>query len=72
MSKPDAKAIRREIADLKEIKPTLHRRSSFGDDHHAAVEAQIYVLEHNSTNDEIYDKFEAGAGWMARASQPIW
>jgi hypothetical protein len=37
--------IKAEIAALQEIKPKVRRYSAFGDDHHAAIDLQIHVLE---------------------------
>ena len=47
-----------EIAALKEIKPRVRKCSAFGDDHHAALDAQVEVLERRMSNDKVYDRFE--------------
>lgn len=47
-----------EIATLKAMKPNVRKTSSFGDNHHDAIEAQIEVLENGMSTDEIYDKWE--------------
>ena len=39
------KQIDKEIAALKKMKPNVRRSSAFGDNHHAAIDAQIDVLE---------------------------
>lgn len=51
--------IKTEIDTLKAMKPKVLQRSAFGDDHHAAIDAQIMVLEKRLSHDSIYDKFEA-------------
>lgn len=55
MKRPDQKAIDAEIATLKAMKPTVRERSGFGDDHHAAIDAQLDVLETRMSTDDIYD-----------------
>lgn len=57
--KPTDKQIAAEIAALKKMKPNVRRLSAFGDDHHAAIDAQIRVLEQKLTNNQIYDYFDA-------------
>jgi hypothetical protein len=47
-----------EIAALKDLKPRIRPTSMFGDDHIAAIEAQIEVLERNRSADEIDEAFE--------------
>ncbi len=54
------KQIKEEIAKLEEMKPNVRRSSSFGDDHHEAIDAQVEVLKEQLDNDEIYDRFEDG------------
>lgn len=56
--KPTDEQIAEQIAKLKEIKPTVRRRSSFGDDHHEAIDGQVRVLEKGMTEDQIYNYFE--------------
>ena len=58
---PGAAEIKAEISKLKEIKPKVQRFSGFGGDNHAAIDAQIHVLTHNTDEDEIYDLF-SGSG----------
>lgn len=55
MKPPTQKQITAEIAKLTKMKPKVRRRSGFGDDHHAAIDAQIYVLTERSDLDDIYD-----------------
>jgi hypothetical protein len=59
MKKPTDKQIAAEIAALKKLKPRLRKSSVFGDDHHAAVDAQIAVLEERLSDGKIYDRFES-------------
>lgn len=47
--------ITNEIATLKAMKPNVRKTSSFGDNHHDAIEAQIAVLQKGMSEDEIYD-----------------
>lgn len=58
MKKPTDKQIAAEIAALKNMKPNVRRQSAFGDDHHAAIDAQIDVLENRLTDGKIYDRYE--------------
>ena len=46
-----------EIEALRKMKPSVRRRSAFGDDHHHAIEAQISVLRETMSVDEIYDAY---------------
>ena len=52
--------VKAEIKKLKEMKPKVRSSSSFGDDHHAAIDAQIEVLEKGLDNDGVYDHYEHG------------
>lgn len=56
MKKPTKAQIKKEIAALKKIKPRVLHYSGFGDDHHAAIDAQIHVLEHKLSRDDVYDR----------------
>lgn len=49
--------INAEIAALKAIKPSVRERSFFGDDNHAAIDAQIAVLTERMSMDEVYSRF---------------
>lgn len=49
-----------EIKALEEMKPRVRRTTYFGDDNHAAIEAQLEVLRGNVDEDEIQDKFDDG------------
>ena len=46
-----------EIAALKAIKPRVPERSFFGDDNHAAIDAQIAVLTERMSVDDVYSRF---------------
>lgn len=47
--------INQEIKTLKEMKPKVRRKTSFGDDNHEAIEAQIMVLEMGYDESIVYD-----------------
>jgi len=49
--------IKNEIEKLATMKPNVRHYSAFGDDHHAAIQAQIEVLENRMDNDDVYDTF---------------
>jgi hypothetical protein len=49
--------IEAEIAALKELKPKIRARSIFGDDHHAAIDAQLDVLEKRLSENAVFDQF---------------
>ena len=53
--KPTDEKIAAEIRKLREMKPRVRKYSVFGDNHHAAIDAQIDVLENRTTCDEIWD-----------------
>ncbi len=50
--------IENEIDALKALKPKVRQRNTFGDDHHAAIDAQITVLDERLDNDALHDRFE--------------
>jgi hypothetical protein len=52
--------IETEIDALKEIKPRVVRRSFFGDNNHAAIDAQIEALSELWEEDDIHENFESG------------
>ena len=56
--KPAQEEIDIEIEKLEELLPDVRQYSIFGDNHHAAVEAQIKVLSEDMTEGEIYDEWE--------------
>lgn len=74
--------IKQEIKDLKALKPRVRRSSAFGDDHHAAIDAQVEVLEYGLDEDEVEDRADENdwpdnvrdsameaARWMAGESE---
>ncbi len=50
--------IQAEIKKLQEMKPKVRRRTAFGDDNHAAIDADIAVLKDDLDLDDIYDAYE--------------
>lgn len=54
---PSEARIEQEIEALVKMKPTVLRRSGFGDDHHAAIEAQIEVLRERMDQDDVDDNY---------------
>jgi hypothetical protein len=52
-----AKQIAAEAKELREIMPRVRHYSSFGDDNHRTIEAQLDVLENDLSEDTIYDRF---------------
>src|SRR5574337_583637 len=64
MKRPTATEIQRQVAGLRVLKPRVLRRSMFNDDHHAAIDAQVEVLEDDLTEDAIYNRSDEDAeGW---------
>jgi hypothetical protein len=51
------KQIADEAAKLRKMKPTVIPKSMFGDDHHAAIDAQVWALEQGASVEEINDKY---------------
>lgn len=56
MKAPTKKQINQQIAALKKMKPRVLHFSGFDDDHHAAIDAQVSVLENRLTEDDLYEK----------------
>lgn len=54
--------IQAEIKWLKENKPKISRYTLFNDDNHAAIDAQIAVLEDGLGEDDVFDLAE-NEGW---------
>lgn len=50
--------IQEEIRKLRAMKPNVRKTTSFGDDNHAAIDAQIRVLEKDMDESEIDDMWE--------------
>ena len=46
--------INTEIAALVALKPKVRERTAFGDDNHAAIDAQLSVLRERMSSDEVY------------------
>lgn len=59
-NKPTPKEVKAEIAALKEMKPKVRRFTLFGGDNHAAIDAQLSVLEDELTEDEVYELRDSG------------
>lgn len=47
--------INNEINALRTLKPTVPQFTAFGDDNHAAIDAQLDVLEGQLSEDDVYD-----------------
>jgi hypothetical protein len=62
VAKPTLAEQQAEIEALKEMKPRVQHFTVYGDDNHAAIEAQIEVIEGRMTWDQIFDK-EDGGNW---------
>jgi hypothetical protein len=56
MTAPTYEEIQEEIKRLKTMKPNVLSMSVFGDDHHAAINAQIQVLEDGLDEDAAYEE----------------
>lgn len=50
--------VRAEVKSLQEIKPKVIQTTFFGDDNHAAIDAQIEVLERRLSENTIFDKWD--------------
>ena len=57
MKAPTKKQVAAEIATLEKLKPRVRPSSMFGDDHHAAIDAQLVVLRERLDSDEIHKRF---------------
>lgn len=55
MSHKTNEQINDEINALKTLKPTVRQFTAFGDDNHAAIDAQLDVLEGRLDHDDVYD-----------------
>lgn len=58
MKKPTDKEIAAEIERLETMKPDVRPTSAFGDDHHAAIDAQVKVLKEDMDENDIYAEWE--------------
>ena len=50
--------VEKEVRTLTEMKPKVPHHSMFGDDNHEAIDAQISVLTHQQSEDDIYTLYE--------------
>lgn len=57
MDAPTDEQIKAEIAALREIKPRVRQQSTFGDNHHDAIDAQIEVLENRWDDSETEENY---------------
>ncbi len=56
--KPTIKQVEDEVAALQKIKLTIRRFSASNDDHHAAIDMQIEVLEQGLSEDDVRDRHD--------------
>jgi hypothetical protein len=54
------KEIQGEIKKLEEMKPRVRRFSGFCDDHHAAIDAQLEVLNCEVEGEDFEDQIDSG------------
>ncbi len=52
-----------QAEELKTLKPTVLKSSTFGGNHHDAIEAQITVLEHPGISGEDIDANQEDGEW---------
>lgn len=45
------------VQALQELKPTVRRKTFFGDDNWEQIDAQIWVLEKDIDEDKIFDRY---------------
>ena len=72
MNKPTKKTIEKTLKRLKKIQPKVRHYSAFGDDNHAAIFAQIAVLEGTAPDEynragiemEIYEAAVQAQEWL--------
>jgi hypothetical protein len=57
MPAPSYDEVKDMVARLKALKPKVQPYSMFGDDNHAAIEAEIETLQEELDDDEIADRF---------------
>jgi hypothetical protein len=60
-----ADRVEAEIVKLQHIKRFVSHRDGFGDDNHAAIEAQIEILKERLSYGQTVDKYEEHACFMA-------
>ncbi|WP_423458007.1 hypothetical protein [Ottowia sp. VDI28] len=56
-NRPTFNQVADELARLKAVLPRVPKFSGFGDNNHAAIEAQIKVLEDHMSRDDVHDCF---------------
>lgn len=62
-NKPTTEEVAQEAARLRAIKPKVRQFSMFGDDNHAAIEAQLDVLESRLKDEHaIFKRYLANEG----------
>ena len=49
--------INAEITALVTLKPKVRQHTTFGDDNHAAIEAQLAVLRERMSSDDVYSTY---------------
>jgi len=54
---PTITQITAEIATLREMQPRVRHYSGFGDDHHAAIDAQVDALTEALSEADVYGKY---------------
>jgi hypothetical protein len=64
---PGDEAIEAEIKWLCDNKPLIRQRNGFGEDLHAAIDAQIRVLEERMDNDAVFDEWDEGSSLLDSA-----
>lgn len=57
MKEPSESEIEQEVAALEKMKPNILRESKFGEDHHAAIEAQLEVLRERMDEDDVDENY---------------
>lgn len=59
--KPIPQQVKDEITALRELRDKIPKRSKFGNDNLARIDAEIDVLEHNLSEDEIVSRYGTDA-----------
>lgn len=55
---PSYDEIQAEVAKLKEMRPNVRHYTAFGDNNHAAIWAQINVMEEDLDEDDVYSFYD--------------
>lgn len=61
MAKKTQEQIDQQIKWLTENKPKIRKMSAFGDDNHAAISAQIFVLKGDVPECDIFNRYDGAA-----------